>query len=147
MRHILLATHGTPGARRAEDLAAEWARNFGAKLTVLSIVNEDWKHMTGDDWLNTSTARNLFADYVEKEIAGEVRALWTRLEEQFQGLDVAWVRRVGVPENVLCEVAAETGADLIVMGAYQKRQAPGWRARFENRKLHPRLPCPVVVAP
>lgn len=147
MRHILLATHGTPGAQKAEDLAEEWARRFGARLTVLSIVNEDWKHMTGDDWLNTSTARNLFAEYVEGEIGSEITALWSRLEEKLKGLDTSWVRRVGVPEDVLCAVASEIGADIIVMGTWQKRQAPGWRARFENKKLHPQLPCPVVVAP
>jgi nucleotide-binding universal stress UspA family protein len=147
MRHILLATHGTPGAQKAEDLALEWAGRFGARLTVLSVINEDWKHMTGDDWLNTSTSRNRFAEYVEGEIESEIQALWNRLKTKLEGADPAFVRRVGVPENVLCEVAAEIDADLIVMGAYQKKQAPGWRARFDNKRLHPQLPCPVVVAP
>ncbi|MGE4290572.1 MAG: universal stress protein [Desulfovibrio sp.] len=147
MRHILLATHGTPGAQKAEDLALDWAKHFGARLSVLSVINEDWKHMTGDDWLNTSTARNLFAEYVEGEIESEIQALWTRLKQKFAGLEPGFLRRVGRPENVLCEVAREIDADIIIMGTYQKKQAPGWRARFENKILHPQLPCPVVVAP
>ncbi|MDD4731702.1 MAG: universal stress protein [Desulfovibrio sp.] len=147
MRHILLATHGTPGAQKAEDLAAQWAREQGAHVTVLSIVNEDWKHMTGDDWLNTSKARNLFADYVEGQIEGEIKGLWERVARKLDGLEVEYVRRVGRPEDVLCQVAREQQADVIVMGAHQKKQAPGWRARFENKKLHPQLPCPMVVAP
>ncbi len=58
MKHILLATHGTPGARKAEALARQWADNYGAKVTVLSIINEAWGDMTCDDWLNTSTNPN-----------------------------------------------------------------------------------------
>ncbi|MEF2144533.1 MAG: universal stress protein [Desulfovibrionaceae bacterium] len=147
MKHILLATHGTPGAQKAEALAADWAKRYNARLTVLSIINEDWKHMTGDDWLNTSTTRNTFAEYVEGQIAGEIDRLWERLRERFAGLDPVFERRVGVPEQALADCARECGADVIVMGAYQKKQAPGWRARFENKKLHPLLACPVVVAP
>jgi nucleotide-binding universal stress UspA family protein len=146
-KRILLATHGTPGARKAEALAADWARKTGAELAVVSIFNDDWKHMTGDDWLNTSTARMQFASYVEDQVNDEMDALEQRLREQFQGLNVRFMRRSGVVEDELCKAAEETGADIVVLGAYQKKQAPGFKARFENRQLHPQLPCPLLVAP
>ncbi len=146
-KRILLATHGTPGARKAETLAENWARQSGAELAVISIFNDDWKHMTGDDWLNTSTARMQFASYVEDQVNSEMDALEQRLREQFDGLELRFLRRSGVIENQLCKAAEEIGADIVVMGAYQKKQAPGFKARFENRQLHPQLPCPLLVAP
>lgn len=146
-KRILLATHGTPGAQKAEALAATLVRQNDAELIVLSIFNDDWKHMTGDDWLNTSTTRSRFADYVEEQVNGEMDLLEHRLRQQFEGIQVRFLRRSGVVEEVLCETATEVGADLLLMGAYQKKQAPGFKARFENRKLHPILPCPLLVAP
>ncbi len=146
-KRILLATHGTPGARRAEALAADWAHASGAALVVLSIFNEDWKHMTGDDWLNTSATRNIFGDYVMAQVNAEMDRLTGRLRTDFAGLNVRYLRASGSIARVLAETAAHERADVIIMGAYQKKQAPGFRARFENKHLHPLLPCPVVVAP
>lgn len=146
-KRILLATHGTPGAQKAETLAAQWARTSGAELVVLSIFNEDWKHMTGDDWLNTSTTRNKFGDYVMGQVNAEMDRLQERLEQVFQGLEVRYVRASGNIEQVLAETAEKEQADIVIMGAWQKKQAPGFKARFENRRLHPLLPCPAVVAP
>ncbi|WP_243547297.1 universal stress protein [Pseudodesulfovibrio tunisiensis] len=146
-RHILLATHGTPGAQKAETLALDWARQSGARLTVLSIVNEDWSFMTGDDWLNTSTTRNKFAKYVEDQISGEIGRLWERIRQDFAPLEPEFLRKVGKPETVLAETARELGTDVLVVGANQKKQAPGFKARLKNKELHPLLPCPLVVAP
>ncbi|NJB69247.1 nucleotide-binding universal stress UspA family protein [Desulfobaculum xiamenense] len=145
--NILVATHGTPGAQRAEQLAARLAGDWGARLTVLSVVNADWSLMTGDDWLNSSATRNHFADYVEAEIDREMRAVWERIREQIAPLDPAFVRRVGPLEQSITDAARETGADLIVVGTRQQRQAPGFRARLDDRLLHPELPCPLLVAP
>ena len=146
-RHILLATHGTPGARKAEELAARLARETGATLTVLSVVNEAWKDMTGDDWLNTSTTRNTFRRYVEGQIEGEIGELRKRLTPALEGLNPQFVSRVGTLDEVLAETARDVGADVIVVGTRQKKQAPGFKDRLDPKRLHPILPCPLVVAP
>ncbi len=147
MKHILLATHGTPGARKAETLARQWADTYDAKVTVLSIINEAWGDMTCDDWLNTSTTRNNFASYVSGEIASEIQAVWDRVREDFDGVDIEFISKGGKLDNVLAEAAEKVGADVVIMGAWQKVQAPGFRDRFENKRLHPQMPCPMVVAP
>ncbi len=147
MKHILLATHGTPGARKAEALACQWAKTYGAKVTVLSIINEAWGDMTCDDWLNTSATRNYFVSYVAREIAKEIDAVWARVRKDFDGVEINFLSRGGKLEDVLAEVAEEVGPDVAVMGAWQKNQAPGFRDRFENKRLHPQMPCPLVVAP
>ncbi|CCO24118.1 universal stress protein [Maridesulfovibrio hydrothermalis] len=147
MKHILLATHGTPGAQRAEKLAAQWAEEYSAKITVLSIINDAWGDMTCDDWLNTSTTRNKFGSYVAEEIAKEIGAVWDRLKIELSGKEVNFISRGGKLDEVLARTAEELEADLIIMGAWQKEQAPGFRDRFENKKLHTKIQCPVVVAP
>jgi nucleotide-binding universal stress UspA family protein len=147
MKHILLTTHGTPGARKAEVLAREWADRHGAKVTILSIINEAWGDMTCDDWLNTSTTRNTFGSYVAGEISREIGTLWDRLRQEFQGVDIDFLSKAGKLEEVLVEAAREVDADVVIMGAWQQEQAPGFKDRFENRRLHPQMPCPLVVAP
>ncbi|XPV74963.1 MAG: universal stress protein [Desulfovibrio sp.] len=147
IQKILLATHGTPGARRAEKEALRWAKETGAELSVLMIMNEDWKHMTGDDWLNTSTTRNKFGDYVTEQVNYEMDLLQERLEKELSEVPVTFIRRGGNISEVLCETAKEVGADIIIIGAFQSKQAPGFKARFDNKKLHPLLPCPLVIAP
>ncbi|MGX9364866.1 universal stress protein [Desulfoplanes sp. PS50] len=147
MKHILLTTHGTPGARKAEVLAREWADRYGAKVTILSIINEAWGDMTCDDWLNTSTTRNTFGSYVAGEISREIGMLWDRLRQEFQGVDIDFLSKAGKLEEVLAEAAREVDADVVIMGAWQHEQAPGFKDRFENRRLHPQMPCPLVVAP
>jgi len=147
MKHILLATHGTPGAQKAEKLAAQWAETYGAKITILSIINEAWGDMTCDDWLNTSTTRNRFGSYVAEEIAKEIGSVWDRLKADLEGKEVNFITRGGKLDDVLAMTAKELEADIVIMGAWQKEQAPGFRDRFENKKLHPQMHCPVVIAP
>lgn len=56
MRHaqvILLASHGTPGARAAERAAFDLCAADG-RLCHLVIVPDFWKGMLGDDWLNNA---------------------------------------------------------------------------------------------
>lgn len=48
---------------------------------------------------------------------------------------------------MLAEAAAKVGADVVIMGAWQKNQAPGFKDRIENKHLHPQITCPLVVAP
>ena len=147
MKHILLATHGTPGARKAETLAREWADKYGAKVTILSIINEAWGDMTCDDWLNTSTTRNNFGSYVAGEIAKEIDGVWTRIREDFDGVEIDFLSKGGKLEDVLAEACEKVNPDVAIMGAWQKNQAPGFRDRLENKRLHPQMPCPLVVAP
>lgn len=147
MQKILLATHGTPGAQKAEALAKQWADQYGAHVTVLSIINEAWGDMTCDDWLNTSTTRNNFGSYVAGEIAKEIDVVWNRIRDDFNGVDIDFLSKGGKLEDVLAEAANKVQPDVVIMGAWQKNQAPGFRDRFENKRLHPQMPCPLVVAP
>lgn len=147
MKHILLATHGTPGAQKAEAIARQWADAYGAKVTVLSIINEAWGDMTCDDWLNTSTTRNKFGSYVAGEIASEIQSVWDRVKADFEGVEIDFISESGTLDDALVAATNEVNPDVVIMGAWQKVQAPGFRDRFQNKILHPQMTCPLVVAP
>jgi len=147
MKHILLATHGTPGARKAEATARKWAETYGAKVTVLSIINEAWGDMTCDDWLNTSTTRNKFGSYVAGEIASEIQHVWDRVKADFDGVEIDFISEAGTLDEALVAATDKVNPDVVIMGAWQKVQAPGFRDRFQNKLLHPQMQCPLVVAP
>ena len=63
------------------------------------------------------------------------------------GIELDFLSKGGKLEEVLIEAAEKTKADVVIMGAWQKVQAPGFKDRLHNKHLHPQMPCPLVVAP
>jgi nucleotide-binding universal stress UspA family protein len=148
--HLLLCTHGSAGARLAEDLVCAdlCAANTVPKVTVLTVVNEDWRHMTGDDWLNTSNVRKTFLAHVDETLAQEIEAEWQRLRDTHAVAAAFQFRKTMGPVAASIATAARAlGCDLIVVGPYQKKHTKGLKARMTNKELHPLLPCPLLVAP
>jgi len=149
-QHILLCTHGTAGAQKAEKLVFEQLlKNFPeTRLTILTIINADWKLMTGDDWLNTSRTRMQFLDHVDGQLTREIEADWERIKTAYpQSTEHRFIEVVGYVEETITEVARRQECDLIVIGPYQKTRSRGFRDRIKNEKFHPLLPCPLLIAP
>jgi hypothetical protein len=69
-QRVLVASHGTDGARAAETLALASCAP-GATLHHLYVVPDLWRGMMGDDWLNNVRTRIRFGDYLEGELASE----------------------------------------------------------------------------
>ncbi len=149
-RHILLSTHGTPGAFQAERLVFEKLLPAfpAARLTVLTVLNEDWALMTGDDWLNTSATRNTFRSHVETQLTRETEAHWETIRERYPAASRHHFMQIfGPVEATIAEVARHQDCDLVVMGAWQKKRAPGFKHRIAPERLHPLLAVPLMIAP
>lgn len=112
-KHILLATDGSPAARRAEEVGIELAARLGARLHALRVLEPE-------------PAVSLVADVIQGEMPG-LRALMRANEH------LTKVRAAASAAGVPCETehvfdnrpyAAIAGAagkhrcDLIVMGAH-----------------------------
>jgi len=148
--HLLLCTHGTPGAQRAEVLVFSdlLKRQPDVEITILTVINEDWRLMTGDDWLNTSATRNTFIRHVDSQLALEIETDWKRIKAQYPHAEnCRFLRTMGPVEETICRVAKENRCDLIVIGPFQKKQGKGFKARIKNKTFHPILTCPLLVAP
>ncbi len=155
--NLLLCTHGSAGAQKAEEYVfTHLLPNSPAALTVLTIVDKDWSIMSSDDWLNTSTTRTQFKDYVDEQMSREISEDWQRITDRYPLAEQAkFMKVVGGIEETIAEVAEKLGCELIVLGPYSKKpsrlfsvkMSPGLAATLSNERLHPLLPCPVLTVP
>lgn len=149
LRRILLASHGTPGARAAEKAALEKAAHTGAEIVHLYVVPDFWAGMKGDDWLNSPPARNAFGDYLEQELERETEAEIDRLGRAAQEKSVPLTSHVlnGKPADCLLRLAAHCYPDLVVIGAPRKKGEPGYSSRMKLQPLVQSLGCPLLIVP
>lgn len=145
---ILLASHGTPGARAAEAAAFDLCAREG-RLHHLVVVPDFWKGMLGDDWLNNAAVHIRFGRYVEnqleREIAEHVAAV--EIEAKQRGLGYSCETRLGKPAESLIAVAAAGEYDLVVVGSPRPKGMPGYRSRLAIEAIVKALKTPLLVVP
>jgi nucleotide-binding universal stress UspA family protein len=146
--NILLASHGTPGARAAEQLALASAASNG-RLFQLVVVPDFWKGMMGDDWLNNARTRDIYARHVESQLQREIDEEVARVRAIAQQRGLIYTHRVvlGKPAECLLACAAELRPDLVVIGSPRPPGARGLRSRMHLETLVRALAAPLLVAP
>ena len=146
--NILLAYHGTDGAKRAEELAFHIVSPDGGRIVHLLVVPSLWAGMQGDDWLNNASTRDVFGHYVEglleKDAAEQISAIETRCRRHRLGYTP--LLRVGDPADCLLAAIREIAVDLVVIGPPRPKKTPGLRSRMDLEKLARDLPVPLLVA-
>jgi nucleotide-binding universal stress UspA family protein len=147
-KHILLASHGTEGARAAEKLAYSFC-GPGTTLHHLIVVPDFWKGMQGDDWLNNASTRDTFGRYLESQLEQEVRAHLKRMMRETAKRRIRYRYEMvqGKPVECLIRRAAKGRMDLIVLGSPRPKGRVGLRSRMLDEKIFRSLPAPVVIAP
>ncbi len=145
---ILLASHGTAGARAAEEVALALC-NAGGTIRHLEIVPDFWQGMRGDDWLNNAVTQDRFGTYVESELQRELAEHAESLgrEAQARGLGYENVSVLGKPAECLLAAVAAQAPDLVVIGSPRPRGMPGYRSRMKIEILVRSLPVPLLIVP
>lgn len=146
--HILIASHGTPGAQAAEQAALDWCR-AGGRLSHLLVVPDLWRGMMGDDWLNNASTRDTYGKYVESELQREIDAHVARIRAQAAAAGIAYECRImlGKPTECLLEYGRETTPALVVIGAPRPKGQLGLRSRMHPERLGGALTAPLLVIP
>jgi nucleotide-binding universal stress UspA family protein len=146
--HILLASHGTPGAQAAEQVALGLLAS-GARLSQLVVVPDLWKGMMGDDWLNNASTRDVFGRHVERQLEREIAEEVARVRAQAdaRGLRYEVRTELGKPAQCLIEFAAGLRPDLVVIGSPRPRGVRGIRSRMDLEALVRALAAPLLIAP
>jgi nucleotide-binding universal stress UspA family protein len=146
---ILLASHGTQGARAAEVAALQIAQEKGAKIIHLYIIPDFWRGMRGDDWLNNAITQKGFADYLEGELANEARIEIERLKGLADQVGVAIKTRTtfGKPVDSLISVADEEKPYLIIIGTPRLKGEQGYNSRIELEPLVRSLKARLLIVP
>ena len=146
---IILASHGTPGARAAEDAAIALAYEFGATLRHLLVVPDFWKGMMGDDWLNNAVTQIRFGHYVENQLAGEAAEEIDRLARAAgeKIIALSHVTKLGKPADCLMAECAQADFDIAVIGSPRPKGAAGYRSRLALEPLVRGLNTRLMVIP
>jgi nucleotide-binding universal stress UspA family protein len=146
--HVLIASHGTPGAQAAEAAALAWCRG-GGRLSHLVVVPDLWRGMQGDDWLNNASTRDTYGKYIENELQREIDVHVGRLRAQATAAGIAYEFKVmlGKPAECLLAYSRETAPALVVIGAPRPKGQPGLRSRMHPEGLAGGLAAPLLVIP
>jgi len=154
--NVLLCTHGTDGAKKAEAfIFGKLEADPKIKVTVLTVLDEDWREMTGDDWLNSSKTHTTFLDHVENQMNEEIAEEWQRIKTSHPVAEkAAFLQKTGNIAETITRTAKALDCDLIVLGPWCKPKRfsihstrVGLKATLKNTELHPLLPCPLLIAP
>ncbi len=146
--NILLASHGTPGARAAEAAAFNLS-GTNTTLHHLIVVPDFWKGMMGDDWLNNASTRKIYGNYVESQLTDEIREHVDRLQREAQRRQIGYEYEIVVGDPTACLIdKARTGsADIVLTGSPRPRHEPGLNSRLHFDKLIGELAVPLLVVP
>lgn len=147
-KHILLASHGTRGARAAERVALGLCRG-GVHLTHFIVVPDFWKGMMGDDWLNSGRTREIYGRYVEGQLEEEVRGHMRRLEKQVRARRARYEPRLrfGKPADCLLAELHAARVDLAVLGSLRPKRETGLRSRMLTDEVLRGAPAPLLIVP
>jgi len=144
---ILLASHGTDGAKAAESMAMQLC-NKGGHIHHLIVVPTLWQGMTGDDWLNNGVTRDRFRRYLEDQLSAEVREHQARVNQAAEDNDINYTTEVviGEPDECLLRISRDKKFDLVVMGSPRPKGKTGLRSRMVTKSMR-NLSVPFLLAP
>lgn len=148
-QRILLASHGTTGARAADRAALELCREPGVELVHLTVVPDLWRGMMGDDWLNNVSTRDAYCKHVESELNRDIDEHRHALQLEIAARGIRYRPKViiGTPTESLLELAVALTPDLIVLGSRRPRGTPGLRSRMRIDRLTERVSVPLLIVP
>jgi nucleotide-binding universal stress UspA family protein len=136
---VAVGTDGSDTASKAVEFALDIAEKFGAKVVVASSyrpvgedrIRRDQRDAPDDiQWTINPT----------QDVDSALRSVEDMARDR--GLEVASEARQGDPADVLCEIAEEHGADLLVVGNKgMQRRVLG---SVPNSVSH-KAPCSVVI--
>ena len=149
---ILVATDGTEDSARAARLAAALAARCGAELHAAHI----WRPGAAETVTAAATRPPLPGEppgYAERQARKLIGAEVRRIEEEGVPVTEAHLR-AGQPAQALVALAAELGADLLVVGSGRPRAVRRAGAAAARRPLLGKVAdavvrsarCPVLVA-
>jgi nucleotide-binding universal stress UspA family protein len=139
VKRILCPTDFSDAAAPAERQAVVLARPLGAELVLLHVASESplWRETLG-----TPQVRAVF----EAQRKWAADALAERaVALAGQGVSARCLVKVGVPWEEIVRVAADEGADMIVMGTQGRTGLDRLLLGSVTERVVRRAPCPVLT--
>lgn len=131
---LLLSIDSSPSAKKVLQTAIDMAQLCSSKVVVLSVVE---------------TQEHSDPAHPEQASTEAVATLLSKSKAVFEqrGFAVETVEREGNPAFIICDVADDVSADLVVMGCRGTGLIEdGCEESVSNRVIN-LAPCPVLVVP
>jgi nucleotide-binding universal stress UspA family protein len=129
---ILFPIDMSPEVHQAANLAIELVRQHQSQLVLLSVVETQES-----------------AENPQQSSEAAVAKLLAQAQDMFnqQGIESKILEREGQPAFVICDVADEIDADLIVMGCRGIGLIEDAKAESVTTRVINLSPCPVLIVP
>lgn len=143
MRHILLATDGSSGADRACEVAAEFAKATGGKLSILTVGGNLSRHEMEE--LSRLAGRKIgeALDTLSEQVLMDAEQRARRAGVSEVHCHAGW----GDPAEVILETAQRLHADTIVVGRRGRGRLAGLLLGSVSQKIATLAPCVVILVP
>lgn len=140
MKRIIVPIDFSPYSEWAFLSAVNIAEKTDASITCVNVVtaNVDWKNISVKDWVNFPEIIDL-----EEEATEKLNAFVA--DHASSSVPVEAVVGVGVPYDVIIDMATQHKADLIVIGAYGKGFQEGHFIGSNLQKVIRLAACPVLA--
>jgi len=143
IRHILVLVDGTEASYRAADAAINLARDLGARLTAMGVVD-------------TETLRQLLSARIlvdaemgefEKELEASSRRQLAEVADRAADRKVVaeQVLLTGNTETIVPREVRERSVDLIALGGFQSSKISRDLLARQRQQIIDRATCPVLV--
>ena len=120
-------------AQQVSPKVAELVKFHQSRLVLLSVVEPVAPDATGDQQTSPEAVAALL---------GQAKDVFAQ-----QGIDAEAIERQGQPAFVICDVADELNADLIVMGCRGVGLIEDIQAESVTTRVINLSPCPVLIVP
>lgn len=125
---VLFPVDRSREAREAAEMVGNIVRTYNSRLVLLSVVEE------ADSTMSSEPA-------VAKLLEG-AKALFSQ-----QGINAETLEKEGIPSFVICDVADEINADLIIMGSRGLGLTQNNTKESVAHRAIELAPCPVLIVP
>ncbi|HIK18358.1 MAG TPA: universal stress protein [Leptolyngbyaceae cyanobacterium M33_DOE_097] len=130
---ILFPVDQSRESRQAAELVADLIKVHNSRLVLLSVVEQPEPGETDDVMASPESIA---------ELLESAKALFTQ-----KGMTAEALEREGKPAFVICDVADEVSADLIVMGCRGLGLTEEGVAESVTNRVINLSPCPVLIVP
>lgn len=143
-KKILVPTDFSDNSAEALDYAVAIAEKFGSELLMLHVQTTSDMVPAGIEGMEavTEAYARLLANY-EQEAMNTMKDALEVYEGRFTG--ATWELVSGVPYQAILEVAAERGADLIVMGTHGRGPIKRFLLGSQADRVVRGAACPVMT--
>ncbi len=131
---LLFSIDSNPGAKKVIQSVLDMAELCQSKVVVLSVVEPP---------------ESSDPSHPEQTSAEAVASLLNRAKDLFEqrGFEAETIEREGNPAFIICDVADEVSADLIVIGCRGTGLTEEGREDSVSARVINLSPCPVLVVP